>query len=285
MIQELATKVATTLSRRLPLEEREAVLGDLAECSASPLETARQLLGLVIRRWALGWTRVEPWLGVAAVAVPCGVVLSVITRWWTESAFAQVSLLLTVWFPGYFTYPGARHGLVVLLFRIGAESGALIAWSWTIGVTLRRLSHRSAMSTAFVLFVLLFTGTVGTSTLLARHGTPGTPFRTAILVATVRLALVVGPLVFGLMRSPSRRRATIPLVTVSATLLTIATITGVETAFTFGRGVIPPAGPDGIVGTADDVRKWVPWIPLLLLWPGWYSTLSRLWHRDGALNR
>lgn len=285
MIQQLAIRVAATLSRFLALEEREAVLGDLAECSASPFETARQLLGLMLRRWALGWTRVEPWLGVAAVAVPCGLVLSVVTRWWTESASAQISVLLTVWFPGYFTYPGTRHELVVLLLRISAEASALIAWSWTIGVTLRRLSQRNAMSTAFVFFVLLFTGTVGTSTLLARHGTPGTFLHTVMLVTTVRLLLVVGPLVFALTRSPNRRTSTVAIVTMSATLLTISTITGVETAFTFGRSVIPPPGPDGIVGTADDVRMWTPWIPLLLLWPGWYSTLSGLRRRDTRLDR
>ena len=61
--------------------------------------------------------------------------------------------------------------------------------------------------------------------------------------------------------------------TLVATALAVTTLSGVETAFTFGRGLTPPPGPDGIMGTADDVRAWVPWVPLVLLWPAWYSTI------------
>lgn len=284
MIQELAGRLAVALSRLLAPEDREAVLGDLTESGATPSDSVRQLLGLIVRRGALGWIGIEPCVAVAAVAVPCGLVLSFVTRWWTESATAQISSLLTVWFPGYFAFPGTTPMLTFLLLRIAAEATALVAWSWTIGSALQRLSHRHATVAASVLFTLLFAGTTGTSTLLARHGTPETFPRTALLTIAVRLALVAGPLVLA-MRRPTNRQLVTAAVACSATILTIATAAGLETAFTFGRGIIPPPGPDGIVGTADDVRRWIPWIAAVLLWPGWYSIASARrrrntkWHR------
>jgi hypothetical protein len=275
MMRRMFEGAARVLSRSLSVAERDAVLGDLTESGATPLEVVGQLSGLIIRRWALAWNGIGAWIALAGVAVPCGLSLSFITRWWAESASARLSASWTVWFPGYFAFPGTRLPVVLLLLRLAAEAVVLVAWAWAIGRALVHLAGRQFPTAVFVLSVLLFTATSGTRTTLARHGIPESFPLTAVLVMSVRLMLVVTPLLVAA-RRPTRRRetGTAAFVAAVATIFTLITITGAETAFTFGRGITPPPGPDGIVGTADDVRMWIPWIPLLLLWPAWYSTLA-----------
>ena len=64
------------LSRALAPEERDAVLGDLAESGDRGVPALSAVLGLVARRQATLWQDWRPWLGLLGSAVPLGLLLS-----------------------------------------------------------------------------------------------------------------------------------------------------------------------------------------------------------------
>jgi hypothetical protein len=81
---------------------------------------------------------------------------------------------------------------------------------------------------------------------------------------------VAVPVLLGMLRGrantpPSQLSFAITAVAIVG--FTAFTTTGVEFALTFGKGVIPLPGSDDIVGTGDDVRTFVPWLNLFMLWP------------------
>lgn len=75
--------VVDVVSRMLESDERDAVRGDFAESGESGGRALRDLLGLVIRRQAALWTDWRPWLALVGLVVPLGVLLSVVSGWWS----------------------------------------------------------------------------------------------------------------------------------------------------------------------------------------------------------
>ncbi len=70
---------ADLLSRALEKSEREAVNGDLAESRESGARALRDVVGLVARRQAETWNNWRPWLTLACVLFPIGVLLSIVS--------------------------------------------------------------------------------------------------------------------------------------------------------------------------------------------------------------
>ena len=140
---KLLTALIDVLAGLLAAEEREAVLGDLAEAGASRTQAATQLLGLVVRRYASDWTRPGPWLALIIGVIPIGILLSFVTRWWADGVLMHLSWYTTVWFPGYFDNPGARRDVLNLTWSNMAQAVVLMGWSWTLGFVVARLCRRS----------------------------------------------------------------------------------------------------------------------------------------------
>lgn len=63
------------VSQLLEREEREAVLGDLAEADENTWHGLLAILGLVIRRQAELWKSWRPWLATFGVALPSTLLL------------------------------------------------------------------------------------------------------------------------------------------------------------------------------------------------------------------
>lgn len=81
------------VSRLLEPEEREAVLGDLAEAGKNTRQALPSVLGLVVRRQAALWKNWRPWLAAFGLALPGSILLmgdgdTYGRFWWaTKSSF------------------------------------------------------------------------------------------------------------------------------------------------------------------------------------------------------
>jgi hypothetical protein len=259
------------LAKLLDANDRETVLGDLAEAGSTPSQTVIQLFGLIVRRYVLAWTRIEPWLALLLGVVPIGLLLSFVTRWFSNEILARVSWYRLTWFPGYFDNPGIRGDLLDwALATVAPMTIALVGWSWSLGLTTGRLCRNGLLPAFAVLLVALFAGTAGTTTTFLRHATKDWSEMAFAFTAIVRVLLVAAPVLFGILGARKKtgpQWLSIAIMAIGIIGATLFTATQVEFALTFGRGVIPLPGLDNIVGTRDDARTFIPWVSLLVLWP------------------
>lgn len=118
-------------SQLLERDEREAVLGDLTETGESAWRGLLGVLGLVVRRQAVGWRSWRPWLAGFVVAMPSSYLLVAIAG--SVSATFQ-RLVLHRSLPWA---PTGHEGFLLLLCHVFL----LIAWSWTVGFVVGSLSR------------------------------------------------------------------------------------------------------------------------------------------------
>lgn len=125
----------------LEQDEREAVLGDLAETGASAWRSLVGILGLVLRRQAALWVGWRPWLAAFAVAWP------------------GTQLLLGVSFSISCTYQRLASSTVCAacsptgqenLLLLACHVLLLIIWSWTGGFVVGSVSRRTLWASALL---------------------------------------------------------------------------------------------------------------------------------------
>jgi pimeloyl-ACP methyl ester carboxylesterase len=278
------------LSRLLEPAERSVVLGDLVESGASGTKALREIGGLVGRRQAALWLAWDPWIALL-VAVPLGVVLSFVSRWWAQGnalGLADYNLERLTW--EYLQHPAARRDLVEFVARLFLDNVALIAWSWGLGFVIGTVSSRTRWVTAGLFSLILFMAAAGTTT-TGQAFRPGGGILGTLLIGTVyplllRVIVVLLPLEWGM--QASRRRAPLPRLLIVVAAIAIVALTAfearaVEGALTFGAGVLPAAGPDRVIGSLDDGRPWW-WVPIVMTMPAMYmaATVLRPRHRSPA---
>lgn len=119
-------------SRLLQPEEREAVLGDLAEVDESAWRGLLDVLGLFFRRQASLWKDARPWLAGFGVALPATFLLMNVSISVT-CTYQRLVFHKTLW--GH--WPTGNEGYPLLLCHIFL----LIAWSWTSGFVVGSISR------------------------------------------------------------------------------------------------------------------------------------------------
>jgi len=86
-------RILSILANLLATDEREAVLGDLAEAGESGMKAIVGVFGLVVRRQAALWLDWRPWLTLVGFVIPAGLALHLIARWdvglFTEEALRK----------------------------------------------------------------------------------------------------------------------------------------------------------------------------------------------------
>lgn len=127
------------IARLLERDDREAVLGDLAEAGATGWQSLTEILGLLVRRETAFWSHWRPWLAAFAVALPSTLLLM------------GVSLSVSCTYqrltgPRVFgaCAPTGHEDFPLLLCHVLL----LIIWSWTGGFVVGSVSRRTFWASA-----------------------------------------------------------------------------------------------------------------------------------------
>jgi len=115
----------------LPRGDREAVLGDLAESSASFASSLFVILGFALRRQFLCWLSWRPWFA--------GVALAYTTTWLLMGSSVDISTSAVSWYGG----PAAWHSVPYGLPGFTLAVLRLVAAAWCAGFAAARISRRT----------------------------------------------------------------------------------------------------------------------------------------------
>ncbi len=88
------------LCRLLEPNERDAVSGDIAESHETGGQALRGVLGLVARRKAALWKRWRPWLVLAGLVIPLGLLLGLVARRTADGSAVYIWLYANNWNSG-----------------------------------------------------------------------------------------------------------------------------------------------------------------------------------------
>ena len=258
------------LSRLLERDEREAVWGDLIESHTSPARALKEVAGLVLRRQTELWLDWRPWFALVTIAVPLGFLLSVASRGFADGVAHGVRLYARTAEWAYFAVPGWRRDVIASALVSAGSLLALAGWSWTTGYALARISRRASWAVTLLFGTVVVTATLP-STTTGSAGYPAAHFLPVGLFFTgvVRVALVLWPGWLGLTRGRAHDALRVSAVgiTVVVAALTMVMARSLEWSLVYGWGLASPQpGPDGLHGTADDLRPlW--WISIVMMWP------------------
>lgn len=192
-------------SRALEPLERDVVLGDVVESGETATTALFGVLGLVARRSAAMWKEWRPWLVLAGLAIPLGIIFH-----WVSKRIAYRSAIYFWLYANNWDWthlePGFRQDLAHYGAAILIEYAILFWLSWSGGFILGSVARRSLplqlLSFGFVLF---FAGSLSwpsqdfTGKLLtARHFSVNaavftSPFYREMLPVLLQLSLVVLP--------------------------------------------------------------------------------------------
>jgi hypothetical protein len=153
-------RVIDLLASTLAPDERDAVLGDLAESNATGAAAIRDLLGLVLRRQAALWTNWRPWLALAGMAIPFGILLTFFSMRSAHNSAIYLWMYANNWDPALWRIPAFRHDLIRYATDIVVSWLGLALWSWTAGRALASASIATRHVNAAILALLLFSGIV-----------------------------------------------------------------------------------------------------------------------------
>lgn len=275
------TTFRNLLARVLDARDREAVLGDLSELQASELRACAAVLGLVARRELAMWTSASAWVGLLALVAPTSLLLAYISRWWADASAIQIYLYVGNWTTAYLGSPGGRHDLLAVVLSQSVRSVALIVWSALFGYALGVHYRGTGLGAAFIALTLFLFGTAGTMTTARLFAGNERVFSDQVygflLPSLLRLSFVGIPAVAAMARGTRRGSpSTVAALCCAAVamLLVVLLSRQLASAFSFGAGTPPGAGPDRIVGTSDDVML-APWLAWGLVLPSiWLTALS-----------
>ena len=190
------------LANLLAADEREAVLGDLAEARESTIRGVVAVLGLVARRQAALWLNWRPYLILVVFVVPAALVLHGIGRW-DAGLFAAEALQKDLpWF--------AR--LLTMAFA------TLACWSFLGGSILRTIAPRTLVTQASAMLGVMIVAQAAdliSHLTLAHHSAGEASAYGAVAPWLVQIVFVAGPLVWG-MREP------LPRIVILGVIFTVA---------------------------------------------------------------
>lgn len=164
----LVWRLTTYFSGGLAADEREAVLGDLAESQTAGLRGLAEVFGLVIRREAAEWALWYPWIVLLAYLLPVGLLLSRFSLAMSDHSAIYLWLYANNWQWAFTTNPGFWELFwqnAISLF-LGFLMLGCLAWSY--GFLLGAWSGRTPHTNQVILLFALLSGG-----LLAKRGLLG----------------------------------------------------------------------------------------------------------------
>lgn len=149
-------------SRMLEPEDREALCGDLSESGVSGFDALCDVMDLVIRRQVTSLREVRPWLLLTLLAVPLGVLLSVVSRETADGSAIYLWLYTDNWNLDLARTPGYWRALADCLPNVYLSGSALLCSSLAAGLLIGTVVRQSRwLSTVGFITVLLCAGTLG----------------------------------------------------------------------------------------------------------------------------
>jgi hypothetical protein len=145
-------------------DDRNTICGDAAELGFNQTALLRDLVSLLVRREAHAWAALRPWRTLVCVVLPLGFALSVVSRFWSGGLAMSAFLYGQTGIAGAVGTVGARADLLGVVARLAAHLILLAIWAWSVGRLLRRWTARAWVSTGLVMTVMVFAGTIGSTT-------------------------------------------------------------------------------------------------------------------------
>jgi hypothetical protein len=288
-----------TFSQLLEPGERDAVFGDFAESGEPAGQALCDVLGLVARRQAFLWMRWQPWLILAGVIFPLGMLLSIVSRTTASGSAVYLWMYLNNWGWELTKYPG--------FWRVMGESAASVSlWyltlaccAWTCGFVLGSVSRGMGRIDGVVLCLTLLFGELFAAPRYVslvedrlHRGVPALPDGNAVVFAVtfyrlilpliVQAALVAIPALWG-MRQASNAKTLGPWLRVILWTASVATVTTMVIAEREFWVFLDP----GVLA-----RTWI-WLGQLthilwfvIYWPITYlaaDAIGRRWHKPALI--
>jgi hypothetical protein len=284
MMTRVCWQLVEILSLMLHPDERQAVRGDLVEFGATGSQALRDVLGLVVRRQATPWTHWRPWLTLASLVVPLGMLLSVVSKSTADGSAVYVWMYANNWKWSDLGNAGFWHVFTETLLLVFKGYLALACWSWTSGFLLGTISPRMIQTNGVLFFLMLFFGAlVGAPRYFAyywpfRYGANGPVFSLMFYWETFPLIvlalLVVGPSLWGMRQGEGMERLR-PLLRRILWIAAIATLPAM---------VIQNPELSVFLKVFRRREIWGAWqtwlLQLVVYWPVGYLVASAIWrHR------
>lgn len=190
------------LCRLLEPNERDAVSGDIAESHETDGQALWGVLGLVARRQAALWKRWRPWLVLACLVIPLGLILGLVARRTADGSAVYIWLYANNWNWADIGNAAFRQDFAHYAATIFLVYFTLFCWSWGSGLALGSLS-RSSLPINGVLFgfVVLFRGFFRPSDFVGSNPPVfASAFYRVTLPLLVQALLVLTPALFGMLR-------------------------------------------------------------------------------------
>ena len=284
MMSRIRSSVVDVLLRALDPIERGVVEGDFNEMHLPQARALRELSGLLVRRQLAAWLDWRPWAAVVFVALPLGMVLSLVSRYWANVTAIYAWLYIDNWTSGYLASPGARSYLLHTTTVFSVECVALILWAWTIGLAVASVSRRTVWATYALFGLVLFAGTFGSTTTAVRNSANAAVFSLTLysvgLPLVFRIVFILLPALHGMrkaIREPTITWGHAAALAVSVTLVTAVVARGTQGAVLFGWWSLSDDGPT-ITGFSNLRGSWTFWLlPFAMTLPATYVFSNASW--------
>ena len=283
MINGFWSRLTDLVAGALEPDEREAVRGDLAECGIDGAHAVLDVAGLVVRRHAALWLHWRPWAALLGVAVPLGMLLSLMCRYWSENTAIDTFVYVHNGSWSYLSYPGWREDVLRAAAGVALASMALGCWSWATGFVIGSLSHAATWVNVLLLMLIVFGEFFVIDQPHNRFNLSvfASSFYEVWLPLTLRTMVVVLPAVWG--ARTGRQRAVMSLAFATTMALGVVGLTGLETRAIQFAAILGWWRLDGRIYGAGFVQAgWqIRILPLLVMAPAIYivATAARVWPR------
>lgn len=264
------------LSRLLERDERDAVMGDLAESQEPCLQALRDVLSLVVRRQMPLCADWHAWIVFLFLVGPFGMLLSLVSSRVADSSAIYFWLYGSAWNLRLLDNPGFRSELAHCVVLVAMGYLTLACWSWSIGLVLGGISRRLVFLNGILFSFTLLCGKMFATPLRLHNflfwsarNFPNNaqvfaaPFYRLVLPVMVQMVLVAIPLLWGMRQSARMPEMNPPV----RSILRIAAITGMAVVVMQSYGFIPvPYDTPGLwAGWPARLLEFVVYWPILYL--------------------
>ncbi len=156
-----STRFLDWVSRFLEEDDREAVLGDMAEVGAGLATSTLSIVDVVLRRELAGWRSWTPWFTSIGVVLPCVLSLIVVAKNFADGSAIYLWLFANNSDVELLRQPGFWSGLGDCLPLLIVPAVAVLSWSWCSGYVIGAASRRTRRSSGILVCVLILFALTG----------------------------------------------------------------------------------------------------------------------------